>query len=46
VREGTVICMLGVGLIMKPIMKLLKKPLHTLLYGKETQALERVTDKQ
>ena len=34
VREGTLICMVGVGLIMKPIMKLLKKPVHDLIYGK------------
>lgn len=38
VREGTLICMAGVGLIMKPIMKLLKKPIHTFIYGKETQS--------
>ncbi len=35
VREGTAFCMVGVGLVMKPIMKLLKKPLHTFIYGKE-----------
>ncbi len=34
VREGTAFCMVGVGLVMKPIMKFLKKPVHTLVYGK------------
>lgn len=41
VREGTLICMLGVGLIMKPIMKFLKKSVHTLLYGKEDSKTEQ-----
>lgn len=36
VREGTILCMFGVGLVMKPIMKGLKKPLHRFIYGKET----------
>lgn len=36
VREGTLLCMVGVSLIMKPIMKLLKKPLHAFIYGKDT----------
>lgn len=35
VREGTVIIAVCVGLVMKPITKLLKKPLHTWLFGKE-----------
>lgn len=38
VREGTLICMVGVGLVMKPIMKFLKKPVHSLIYGKAEQA--------
>lgn len=43
VREGTLICMVGVGLIMKPIMKLLKKPVHDLIYGKpqKTETVEQ-----
>ena len=36
VREGTAFCMVGVGLMMKPIMKLWKKPLHAFIYGNET----------
>lgn len=35
IREGTVLIAFGVGLMMKPIMRFCKKPLHTLLYGKE-----------
>ena len=35
VREGTVIIAIGVGLVMKPIAKWIKKPIHTLIFGKE-----------
>lgn len=35
VREGTVIIAIGVGLVMKPIAKWMKKPVHTLIFGKE-----------
>ena len=34
VREGTLICMVCVSLVMKPVMKFLKKPVHSLIYGK------------
>lgn len=33
--QVTIVLAFGVGFVMKPIAKLLKKPLHTLLYGKE-----------
>lgn len=38
VREGTAFCMIGVGLMMKPIMKLLKKPLHAFIYKEKAQS--------
>jgi len=35
VREGTVLIAFGVGIVMKPLMKFLKKPIHTWVHGKE-----------
>lgn len=34
VREGTMVCSFGIGFMMKPINKVIKKPLHKFLYGK------------
>ena len=42
VREGTLISAFGIGFIMKPINKYVKKPLRDFLFGKPKQ--EKITD--
>lgn len=37
---GTVVIAVFVGVVMKPIMRFLKKPVHTLLYGREEKPNE------
>ncbi len=37
VREGTILLAVGVGFVMKPIGKFLKKPLHTFIFGKTNE---------
>ncbi|MBR2967397.1 MAG: hypothetical protein IKC35_01300 [Clostridia bacterium] len=38
IREGTIILAFGTGLVIKPINKLIKNPLHSFLFGKKESA--------